>query len=39
MINKDYIGTNFDDFLEKENILEECDAVALERVFNYEQEK
>ncbi len=31
-INQKHIGSNFDDFLEEEGILEECKAVATKRV-------
>ncbi|SCA62931.1 Uncharacterized protein SCG7109_AF_00130 [Chlamydiales bacterium SCGC AG-110-M15] len=32
-------GSNFDDFLEEEGLLEECDAVAAKRVFVYKLEQ
>ena len=35
MINKKYIGSNFDDFLQEKGILEECEAVAIKRVLAY----
>ena len=39
MINKKYAGSNFDDFLSEENILEEVEAVAIKRVIAYELEQ
>ena len=30
-----HIGSNFDDFLEEEGILDEVDAIAIKRVFVY----
>ncbi len=35
-MNKKYIGSNFDDFLEEEGILEDVDAVAVKRVIAYQ---
>ena len=34
-----HIGSNFDDFLEEEDLLEESTAVAAKRVFVYQLEK
>jgi len=39
MINKKYAGSNFDDFLSEENILEEVEAVAIKRVIAFELEQ
>jgi len=36
---KKHIGSNFDDFLKEENLLEETTAVAAKRVFVYQLEK
>ncbi len=38
-LNKDAIGSSFDDFLEAENILAESDATAIKRVIAFEVEK
>jgi len=38
-LNKDAIGSSFDDFLEEENILAESDAIAIKRVIAFEVEK
>ncbi|MDF1878430.1 XRE family transcriptional regulator [Sulfurimonas sp. SAG-AH-194-C20] len=38
-LNKDAIGSSFDDFLEEENILAESDATAIKRVIAFEVEK
>lgn len=35
-MNKKHIGSNFDDFLEEEGILEDVDAVAVKRVIVYQ---
>jgi transcriptional antiterminator len=35
MINKSNLGTNFDIFLEEEELLQESEAVALKRVIAY----
>ena len=35
MIDKNKLGSNFDSFLEEENILQESEAVALKRVIAY----
>lgn len=39
MIDKKHIGTNFDSFLEEEDILQESEAVALKRVIAYALEE
>ncbi len=39
MINKKHLGSNFDDFLSEENILEEAEAVAIKRVIAFELEQ
>ncbi len=39
MINKKYIGSKFDDFLEEEGILQESEAVAIKRVIAYALEQ
>ncbi|QSZ43198.1 helix-turn-helix domain-containing protein (plasmid) [Sulfurimonas aquatica] len=38
-LNKDAIGSSFDDFLEEENILAESDAIAIKRVVAFEVAK
>ena len=38
-LNKNAIGSSFDDFLEEENILAESDAVAIKRVVAFEVKK
>jgi len=38
-LNKNAIGSSFDDFLEKENLLAESEAVAIKRVIAFEVEK
>lgn len=35
MIDKKHVGSNFDNFLEEESILQESEAVALKRVIAY----
>lgn len=35
MSDKKHIGSNFDDFLQEEGILEEVEAVAIKRVIAY----
>lgn len=35
MLNKKHIGSNFDDFLAMEGLLEESEAVAVKRVLAY----
>ena len=37
-LNKDAIGSSFDDSLEEENILAESDATAIKRVIAFEVE-
>ena len=39
MKNKKHIGSNFDDFLEEEGILEEAESIAAKRVFVFQLEK
>ena len=39
MINKKHVGSNFDDFLEEEGILDEVEAVAIKRIIAYELEQ
>lgn len=34
-----HLGSNFDDFLKEENLLEESTAIAAKRVFVYQLEK
>ncbi len=36
MLNKKHIGSNFDSFLEEEEILQESEAAAIKRVIAYE---
>ena len=36
MLDNNHIGSNFDSFLEEENILQESEPVALKRVIAYE---
>lgn len=36
MLDNNHIGSNFDSFLEEENILQDSEAVALKRVIAYE---
>ena len=38
-LNKNAIGSSFDDFLEEENILAESDSIAIKRVIAFEVEK
>lgn len=35
MVNKNHVGSNFDDFLQEKGMLEECEAVAIKRVLAY----
>jgi len=35
-MNKKYLGSNFDDFLEEEGILADVEAVAVKRVIAYQ---
>ena len=39
MINKKHIGSNFNEFLEKEELLEEAQSVAIKRVLAYALEE
>jgi len=39
MTDKKYIGSNFDDFLSEEGILQETEAIAIKRVIAYALEK
>ncbi|CDE92593.1 putative uncharacterized protein [Fusobacterium sp. CAG:815] len=39
MIDKKHVGSNFDNFLEEESILQESEAVALKRVIAYALEE
>ena len=39
MIDKKYIGSNFDDFLNEEGVLQETEAIAIKRVIAYALEK
>lgn len=39
MIDKKHIGTNFDCFLEEEDLLQESEAIALKRVIAYALEE
>ena len=39
MNNKKYIGSNFDDFLSEEGILQETEAIAIKRVIAYALEQ
>lgn len=39
MDNQKYIGSNFDDFLSEEGILQETEATAIKRVIAYALEK
>jgi len=38
MQNKQYIGSNFDDFLKEEGLLPHAEAVAIKRVIAYQLE-
>jgi antitoxin HicB len=38
-LNKEAIGSSFDDFLEEENLLAESEAVAIKRVIAFEVQK
>lgn len=38
-MNKEHIGTNFDDFLEEEGLLAAAEAVAIKRVIAYQIEQ
>ena len=39
MTNKKYIGSNFDEFLKEENLLQESEAIAIKRVIAYALEQ
>lgn len=39
MLNKKHIGSNFDSFLEEEEILQESEAVAKERIKAFIQKQ
>lgn len=39
MINKKHIGSNFDEFLEEEGLLQEVEAIAIKRVLAYALEE
>jgi len=38
-LNKNALGSSFDDFLEEENLLAESDAIAIKRVIAFEVKK
>ncbi|MBL1209295.1 helix-turn-helix domain-containing protein [Geminocystis sp. GBBB08] len=38
-MNNQYIGSNFDEFLESENLLTEVEAIAIKRVITYQIEQ
>ena len=38
-MNKNYIGSSFDNFLEEEGILQESEAIAIKRVIAYALEE
>ncbi len=38
-LNKEALGSSFDDFLEEENILAESDSIAIKRVVAFEVQK
>jgi predicted XRE-type DNA-binding protein len=38
-MNENYIGSDFDDFLKEEGLLEHCQAVAVKRVLAYQLEQ
>lgn len=38
-MNKNYIGSSFDSFLEEEDLLQEADTVAIKRVIAYALEQ
>ena len=38
-MNNQHIGSNFDDFLEEENLLTEVEAIAIKRVIAYQMEQ
>ena len=39
MVNKKHVGSDFDDFLKEEGLLEEVEAVAAKRVFVFQLEQ
>lgn len=39
MVSKKHIGSDFDDFLKEEGLLEEAESVAAKRVFVFQLEK
>ena len=39
MIDKKYMGSNFDDFLSEEGILQETESIAIKRVIAYALEQ
>jgi len=39
MVNEKHLGSNFDDFLAEEEILEEAEAIAIKRVISFEVEQ
>lgn len=39
MVNKKHVGSDFDDFLKEEDLLEEAEAVAAKRVFIFQLEQ
>lgn len=39
MVDKKYIGSNFDEFLKEENLLQESEAIAIKRVIAYALEQ
>lgn len=39
MINRQYLGSNFDDFLAEEGLLEEVEATAIKKVIAYQIEE
>lgn len=38
-MDKNCLGSNFDDFLKEENLLQEADTVAIKRIIAYELEQ
>jgi len=38
-MNKQHVGSNFDDFLKQEGLLAECEAGALKRVVSWQLEQ
>jgi len=39
MIKKEHLGSNFDDFLAEEDLLDEAEAIAIKRVIAFEVEE